>query len=555
MAIAINTMSRPAVQRGPSALELVEESVQLLRRLPLSCWLSYYLGTVPFLIALLYFWVEMSSGGRAELSCLPGSILLAPLFVGMKMCQTIFSCNLRRRFGGQHPLAWSVGRVCRMACVQGAVQPFRLFVLPIALIITLPFPWTFAFFENLTTLGEGDRDGFFPDIQRAAAQAKVWPGQNHLLVFILFPIAIVTWLNVVLGCLSLPYLLKWFLGIDTLFTRAPGSVFLNTTFFAVAVCLTYLVVDPLVKAIYSLRCFYGEARQDGADLMADIALVQQRLSQWPLAAMVFLLLVSPLSITAGVTDLPSPPPQKDEATAPLLDRAIDDTLSQKKYQWRMPRTMEERPEDASNRGFLRSLQASLKKAFNLVLDAISWLRRRWIGEDSEPTDSNFSSPYWKQTLHGFGFGILILAALVSAWLLWRARRNSRRKNAPLHAQVLPVIPDLQDEAVIASQLPEEGWLQLAREWMEKGDFRLALRAFFLASLAHLAHREMVTLARFKSNRDYLSEIGRRGRHLPILQASFAENVATFERSWYGLHEVTLDLLNQFNANFERMRSC
>jgi len=47
------------------------------------------------------------------------------------------------------------------------------------------------------------------------------------------------------------------------------------------------------------------------------------------------------------------------------------------------------------------------------------------------------------------------------------------------------VPDLADENIRADQLPEDGWTKLARELLERGEFRLAMRAFYLASLAHL----------------------------------------------------------------------
>jgi hypothetical protein len=35
---------------------------------------------------------------------------------------------------------------------------------------------------------------------------------------------------------------------------------------------------------------------------------------------------------------------------------------------------------------------------------------------------------------------------------------------------------------------------------------------------------------------------------------FAENVTDFERVWYGMHEVSPELLRQFAGNLERMKS-
>jgi hypothetical protein len=45
---------------------------------------------------------------------------------------------------------------------------------------------------------------------------------------------------------------------------------LNTTFFATAFWLTYLCVDPIAKAVYVLRCFYGESLRSGEDLKAEL---------------------------------------------------------------------------------------------------------------------------------------------------------------------------------------------------------------------------------------------------------------------------------------------
>ena len=108
--------------------------------------------------------------------------------------------------------------------------------------------------------------------------------------------------------------------------------------------------------------------------------------------------------------------------------------------------------------------------------------------------------------------------------------------------------------LLADQLPEEGWLGLAREMMARGDLRLALRAFYLAGLANLASRGLIAIAVFKSNREYEAELRRRARVQPVTQTAFSQNVAAFDRAWYGLHEVTQEALQEFQSNLERIRS-
>src|ERR1700733_8371753 len=104
-------------------------------------------------------------------------------------------------------------------------------------------------------------------------------------------------------------------------------------------------------------------------------------------------------------------------------------------------------------------------------------------------------------------------------MIFRAIRN-RRKSAIVAAEAIQSAPDLRDENVGADQLPEDGWTKLARELLAKGELRLALRAFYLASLAHLADRNLINLARFKSNRDYERELRWRAHALPALVGVF-----------------------------------
>jgi hypothetical protein len=158
-------------------------------------------------------------------------------------------------------------------------------------------------------------------------------------------------------------------------------------------------------------------------------------------------------------------------------------------------------------------------------------------------------------LRWFAYVLLVFAAAVLALLITRLWRQGWRRPETIRAEVVPARPDLNDENVTAAQLPEDEWLRLAAELLNQGDLRLALRAFYLATLAHLAAREIISIARFKSNRDYESEVNRRARGLPELRAAFSANVSSFDRTWYGLYDVTTEALAQFKSNFERIRSC
>jgi len=67
----------------------------------------------------------------------------------------------------------------------------------------------------------------------------------------------------------------------------------------------------------------------------------------------------------------------------------------------------------------------------------------------------------------------------------------------------------------------------AREW------RLALRALYLATLAGLAADGLISLAKFKTNLDYERELRRRALTRHELVARFAARRKMFEDVWYG----------------------
>ncbi len=68
----------------------------------------------------------------------------------------------------------------------------------------------------------------------------------------------------------------------------------------------------------------------------------------------------------------------------------------------------------------------------------------------------------------------IAALLIFIYRVWRARRLPPPAVA---SEAIQPVPDLTDENVRADQLPEDGWTKLARELLERGEFRLAMRAF------------------------------------------------------------------------------
>jgi hypothetical protein len=540
-------------QYGKGGLELIEEAVHLLRMASGGALAAYYIGSLPFILGLLYFWADMSRSPFARQHLTGAALGLALLFLWMKFWQAIFANQLRAQICSLPPPRWNVGKCWRILLIQTAVHPSGLFLLPLSLVLGgLPLAWFYAFYQNVTALTDGETAEVRAVFKRSYKQSLLWPGQNLILLVVLLAFGFCVFLNLATVCFTLPQLCKTLFGIESAYTQSPFSL-INTTFLAAVAGLAYLCVDPIVKAVYLLRCFYGESLQSGEDLKAEL---RHFSSVIPMAANLILLLVL-VAAPANAADSPAPATGPDPAsniTPPALDRAIEDVIHQPKYTWRMPREKVIEDDTASDgplTRFFRSVLKTIKHWIKAVLEWIGDLLDRLFR--NHRTSSDKSGFGWISSLQGLVFVLLVVLACALAVFLFRAFQRSRSENITVASEAILPIPDISDENVGAEQLPEDGWTRLGRELLGRGELRLALRAFYFASLAHLSARNLITIARFKSNRDYERELGRRGHALPGLVTLFGENVGVFDRSWYGLHEVNDSLVGQFVANVERIK--
>jgi hypothetical protein len=547
------------------ALELVEEATHLLRTAPASALCSYYLGSLPFVLGLLYFWSDMSRSAFAEQRLPLSALVLALLFAWMKTWQSFFAHQLLATLCGGPGSRLSPASLLRTAAVQTFFQPSGLLVLPVAFVLTAPFPWVYAFYQNLTALGVSEGHSPRALFRKAWRQSRLWTSQSFALLFVVQFFALFVFLNVIAALVAAPFLLDRFLGIPTLITQTHWVVF-NSTFFAAVLGLTYLCLDPLLKATYVLRCFYGESLQSGADLKAELeswGRVTRRAVAAALACACLLCAPSTHAADPQAEAIPasgirhpasSIRPSPSPLPAPALDRSIDRVLADREFAWRLPR--EAVRVEKEDRGIIAALLEEVAETLGQAARALGrWIDEAlgWLRKFLSPRLGKHTPGDWTEPIRVLV--VVLIAALIGllAWWLFRVWQE-RRRQAVHEVEAVPTTPDLTDENVGADQLPEDGWMKLARELWDRGELRLALRALYLSSLAHLAGRNLIALARFKSNLDYERELGRRAHALPNLVAVFRQNVSDFDRVWYGLHEVSRDLLDQFARNVERIKA-
>ncbi len=518
---------------APRALDLLEDGALLLAGASPRALLLYAGGTIPFLGAALLLGFDLARAGGAAASLPAASLGLALLFVAMKTAQAFFCERLRvEGLSSASPAAPS--GVLAVAARQAALQPWSLVLLPLAFLATLPYGLTAAFFQS--AVAEGRRGGSLGALAaRARRQAGVWPGQNHVLLLVLFAFRLFVFVNVLVLLVVLPLVFRTFTGVETDLARAAGHLF-SIPLLAVAAAVTHLLVDPLVRAVYVVRGFHAESRRTGEDLLA--ALGRRG------AATVALLLASLPSLAAA--------PSVDPAR---LDRALDEVLSRRRFAWHLPKE----PAASGAGAFedvVRGLWELVSGAARAVLRLVDRIARaiaeklRWgRPEDSEGT--------WAFGLAGEQLLLLAAMSLVGAALALLLVRivRKRRPRAPASAAPAPAPEvDLLADAVAADAREPDEWLALADEWIAKGDGRRAVRALYLAGLGALARGELVRLAPHKSNGDYCRELRRRPGAPPRLSPLFGSLAAEFDRVFYGTHEASAGALASFREDVRALRA-
>ena len=556
-------MARPERQPAGGALGLLEEAVGILRRSRAGTLGCYYIGSLPFVLVLLYFLTDMMQSAFASERLIEGAGVVAAAFIWMKCWHAVFAGRLMEQLCGEAPHRWGLGRICRVIAGQAAIQPWGLILLPAAAMAVVPLPWTYAFFQNACVYGDGrkDRAGDKP-LSSAWRQARVWSRQNIVGMLILALFGIFVTINIAHAILLPPELARMFLNIDTAFTRGGFSEF-NTTFLAIVLSLGYLCLDPLVKAFYTLRCFYGQSLQTAQDLRSEL----RSLVSIGCLAICFVLVLSTGTAQAEKNPPPSPPTSPPSArsaagreiSAQDLDDSLNEVMTLRKYAWRL-----RRPQEAQGPDEGKSFMASAVETIWGWLKSMS----KWVNDVIEKIwDFLFPSP--DRGVRGGGSGdgggvaggesgwvgllrYLVYAALGGVAVLLLVVFLKRLKTpGSANADVSKVDPtpvDLEDENVTADNLPEGEWLELARRLMEEGNPRLALRAMYLASLAMLAEGSRISIAKFKSNMDYQRELARRCHSMPRLLDAFGRNVGVFESVWYGTRETTNRMIEAFLAD-------
>lgn len=545
--------AKKKVRDAVTPLQSMEEATTLLRGLSPGIWLLWFGGTTPWLAAFIHFWNDMSRAADAPRLLIERSLYVAATYLFMKVAHALFADRLLAHLRGETtPEKLPLRGWLRLIGSQALIHATMPWVLALSSIAVIPFAWAYAFYHNVSVLALETfrKKGRVRDLVREAfKQSHFRAKQNHILMTLALPFSILVWANIFVGIITVISLSKSFTGVESEFSRNPYA-FADTGFLAATVGFAYLLCGPLMKGIYALRCFHGLSRRNGDDIAVNFQLAAG-LSKWPATAIAILFCT--VGSLQAQEETVSPPANPPDTVAPAeLRDSIQDVLQKDIYQWRLPRTGDAEAEKTWIAQWIDEFTLWLG---GLIEDVLQWLIEDWLRDlfkgDWDSERSSGSSTPWGDIALVVLKGLLVLIGATLLWLLvkhWRGLKIAPRAATTAPAPAI----NLESDHVVASELPENEWLRLAEEKAAQGDYRLAMRALFLASLAYLGEKRLVAISRSKSNGDYVRDLNLRARDREDLKTTFRDQVRRFDHAWYGWHEVTPEALREFRGNHERM---
>jgi len=512
----------------PNPITLFDSAFDLLRAAPSSVWLVWAAGSLPFGLGVIAFVGEMTGSARAAALLPAHAFLLALLFLWMMASHALFARRLWPLLaGGGTPTRWGL-------VAQAAIGSTALLMWPLAALSVIGFPWTATFYYSASAAPEADIRGI---VRYASRQASTWSFSSVLDVAVAFLLGLIAFVNVLTLLIAGPIVYRTITGEETVFTTNTNGM-MNSTLFAAAAVITWLLMDPLLHAACVIRCFRVDAIRTGVDLRATIARAAK-------VAVLLALFIVPMR--AGSLSLE---PHR-------LDRSIHEVTSRPEFLWQEPRPLENAP--ASN-AFIRFTQDAIRFIGDTIHRVLDWVGAairaivRWLMGQRDDVPSGGLGPRDVAWAAPALYVLMALTAGVAIALLLRLRIQRRRKAVTSDATTVVETVDLANEEISPDQAPEDTWLAMAARLVEAGDLRLATRALYLAILASLGERGLIAIHRAKSNLDYQRELSRRARGNARLLAAFQDSMAVFERTWYGEHTMSREAFDRFQSGALEMRA-
>lgn len=174
----------------------------------------------------------------------------------------------------------------------------------------------------------------------------------------------------------------------------------------------------------------------------------------------------------------------------------------------------------------------------MIEDFLRWLRSLFPEPPAmEPGRANLVSSAIQVIVVLIALAII---AYVIRLLLKRVKFNRKTKDRKKTKEPRIVLGERLKPEDTATDLLAE-----AEALARRGDLRAAIRKGYIALLIELGDRNLISLAQYKTNRDYLRSV----RNRPQLHSRLMGLTDSFERHWYGYAQTTTNDWQDFRAGY------
>ena len=526
-----------------SAVRLIEEALILIKRLDARAWLIYAAGIVPFFALLVFETTDLAQNPFAPERLPEIALALAVLYFWLHICQSLFCACLHATLTETAP---ALRAHFRPACAaQLAIAGSKLLLWPLAFSLVAPHAVVTMFYQHSLLPPVAAHSNWREALAEARRDAVYRQPQAWWMLALVFVLRLVLFANLEVLLYMAPALWKTMTSREGMLTRSPALLDNPTSFAAVCV-LAYIGLDPIAKAACVLRRFARASERSGVDLRLRASLLQRAIA----VAMLVLALSMPFQRAAAQAAGGNSP-----GIAPHAMRgAIRSGFHDRKNIWDLPVAQPRKPASNPITAFFDGLADRINSALDSVtseIDKALKALRRIFSNRPVPREEKRGVSKWSGWLVLAIFSALLFTAILMA--VWKLRRPVGG-GAPIARPVASSARAIEAEQLDAADQSEQEWLYIAQQHRATGNLRLALRALYLYTLVALGRAGLISLARGKSNLDYLSEVRRRSRRFsPEFALAFQSNVNLFEQSWYGEHPVSEETLATFEHNSSRLQ--
>lgn len=477
------------------------------------------IGFLPFATGFSFFITEMRYREPDSAQLLAFILILPLLYLWRKAWMMGFLNRLWEvRTGKRQRLA--ISTTFRSVLRQGMVTGLVILVSPIAVLTTVPVGYLFAAWTQFEILeANGQEKPFSTGYRQAFFEQKKY----HAILGLLNIVYLVLLLNWSLVLLSLPML-------TTVFMDVPMEVWLerySTSPFVLTInclLLAWFTMEPLIKAVFTSRCFNHLSQTTGEDIELEWSFHRVK----PAVLILFAILLIPLQSMRADTETELPPPSP---TAEEIQQSIEETLENPEFDWRLD-TKRETARDSwllDTFPFLKDWGEAIRKFF------------KGLFEDDDSLDRDESGSLELDLGAVLELLAWLVLALVIGMLLYVLIRHFRPPSIlPESQSAGKDLIDLSSENLSGEELSLHEWIREGDRLAAENNYRLAIRAYFLAHLSLLGERRLLRLYAFKTNRDYLRELKKHGERQEGTWDAFQMNVREFESQWYGSVPISLE---------------